>query len=243
MRLLTIALAVVAVQMFAGSPAAAHGAWIAERWGELAVIYGHGAGDDPYDPGKISRIDALDESGAKIAVTVNRAKNHATLTPAAEPAVMILEFDNGFWSKDAAGKWHNKPKSEVEGAVEGGRYLKNNVTLLHMHGSMPALPRQPLQIVPLANPTGLKAGDKLKIRVLFEGAPLAGAEITPDYVNRSGKTAGRTDANGELEIELGNDGLNVIAVSHTVPLADDPQADEVGYTATLSFVAADHIDE
>ena len=35
--------------------ASAHGAWVAERWGNLGVVYGHGAGDDPYDPARITQ--------------------------------------------------------------------------------------------------------------------------------------------------------------------------------------------
>lgn len=234
---------VVFVQPFALSEAVAHGAWIAERWGKLAIIYGHGAGDDPYDPAKITRVEAFDAHGAKIAAEILPAENHALIAPAGEAAVIVMEFDNGFWSKAADGSWHNKPKNAVPGATEAGHYIKNNVTLLHVHDALPALPTQPLQIMPLANPTVLKSGDKLKLRVLFEGAPLADADVTPDYVNQSGTVAGKTDANGEIEIALRNDGLNVLSVSHSVPLANDPAADEIGYTATLSFVAADHIEE
>jgi nickel transport protein len=30
----------------------AHGIWTAQRHGDLAVVYGHGAGDDAYEPGE-----------------------------------------------------------------------------------------------------------------------------------------------------------------------------------------------
>lgn len=223
--------------------ALAHGAWIAERWGELGIIYGHGAGDDAYDPAKVTEVSAHDAAAAPVKVDVERQETHAFLSVDKSAVVIAMVFDNGFWSEGADGKWVNKPKNEVPGARSGGHYVKNNITLLHSDGPLPAFPPQKLQIVPLSNPTGLKAGDPLKVRVQFDGAPLAGVELTIDYINASGLKSAKTDANGEVEIALRNDGLNVLAVDHSVPLSNDPAADKIGYTATLSFVAADHVDE
>ena len=46
--------------------AAAHCAWVDERWGELAVIYGHGPGDDPYDSSKVTSVKAVGEDGKRL---------------------------------------------------------------------------------------------------------------------------------------------------------------------------------
>lgn len=221
----------------------AHGAWVAERWGQLGVIYGHGAGDDPYDPAKVTTVVAVDEDGAPVAVTVERKDKHAILVPASEPAAIALEFDNGFWTEGADGKWVNKPKDEVMGAKASGHYVKNSLALVHAHGDLPAFPKQALQIVPLTNPIGGKAGDILRVKVLFEGKPLAGVKVTLDYVNAPALVSAESDANGEVDAVLRNDGLNILAVQHSVTLTGDPKADEIGYTATLSFVAAEHVDE
>lgn len=237
-------LAAVSLALLLHVPAAfAHGAWVAERWGDLGVVYGHGAGDDPYDPAKITRVVAVDEKGVEVAVEIDRRARHAVLAPASEPAAIALEFDNGYWAEGADGKWVNKPKDAVPGARSAGHYVKNSLALVHAHGDLPAFPKQDLQIVPLANPIGLKAGDSLKLRVLFKGEPLAGIKVTLDYVNAAGLASAPTDTAGEVEVAIRNDGLNVLAVSHTVPLENDPKADEIGYTATLSFVAEEHVDE
>lgn len=221
----------------------AHGAWIAERWGDLAIVYGHGAGDDPYDPAKVTDVTALDAEGRPVAVELQAAETHTVIVPAANPALIAMVFDNGFWSQQADGKWVNRPRDEVPGAVTSGHYVKNNITLFHTHGDLPPLPSQALQIVPLSNPTELKAGDSFTVRVIYDGEPVPGVQVALDYINASGLKSAETDANGEAEVQLRNDGLNVLAVEHTVPLMDNAQADEIGYTATLSFVAADHIDE
>jgi uncharacterized GH25 family protein len=220
--------------------AGAHGAWVAERWGELGVVYGHGAGDDPYDPARIMKAKAVAEDGAAIAVAVETRENHAILKAEGEPAAVTFAFDNGYWTEKADGTWVNEPKDKVADAKSAGHYIKNSLSLLHIHDGLPAFPAQDLQIVPLDNPVGRKAGDPIRLRVLYEGKPLAGAVVTLDYVNQASLKSAPTDADGEVVVDIRNDGLNVLAVDHSVTLEDDPKADKIGYTATLSFVAEAH---
>ncbi|NJM93026.1 MAG: hypothetical protein HC861_10865 [Rhodospirillaceae bacterium] len=48
----------------AAQSAEAHGVWLAERYGQTLIVYGHGGGDDPYDPAKIKVVTVLDAAGA-----------------------------------------------------------------------------------------------------------------------------------------------------------------------------------
>jgi nickel transport protein len=41
----------------------AHSAWVAQRSGKMAVIYGHGASDDAYDAAKVQDARALSLPG------------------------------------------------------------------------------------------------------------------------------------------------------------------------------------
>jgi nickel transport protein len=220
--------------------AGAHGAWVAERWGELGVIYGHGAGDDAYDPARITQAIAIAEDGAAAPVTIDKRDKHAVLKPEGEPAAIALTFDNGYWSEKADGTWVNEPKDKVADAKATGHYIKNSLSLLHVHDALPVFPKQDLQIVPLDNPIGRKAGDPIRLRVLHDGKPLAGAVVTLDYINQAALKSEPTDADGEVVVAIRNDGLNVLSVDHGVPLENDPKADKIGYTATLSFVAEAH---
>ena len=220
--------------------AGAHGAWVAERWGELGVVYGHGAGDDPYDPARITEALAIAGDGKTAPVAVDKKDKHAILKPEGEPAAIALTFDNGYWTEKADGRWVNEPKDKVPDAKSAGHYIKNSLSLLHAHDALPAFPKQDLQIVPLDNPIGRKAGDPIRLRVLHDGKPLAGVVVTLDYVNQAGLKSDPTDADGEVVVTIRNDGLNVLAVDHSIPLENDPKADTIGYTATLSFVAEAH---
>ena len=92
-----------------------------------------------------------------------------------------------------------------------------------------------LEIVPLVDPMGLKAGDDLPVRVLLDGQPLAGARLFPDYVNDANTRAATTDAEGGAVVVVRNDGLNVIGVSASRPTPNDPDAERLSLFATLSF--------
>ncbi|OCP07168.1 MULTISPECIES: DUF4198 domain-containing protein [unclassified Ensifer] len=227
----------------AATPASSHGAWIAERWGTLAVVYGHGPADEAYDPAKVKSVSALGEDGKAIPVTVEPAKDHAVLKLDSEPALVALEFDNGYWSEGADGKWVNQPKNEVPGAKQASHSIKYSIALVHAHGDLPAFPAQPLQIVPLDNPIGLKPGEKFRVRLLLDGKPLEGKEITLDYAGLPDLVSEKTDANGEAEVTLRNAGVNILAVSHAIPLDGNEAADKKGLTATLTFVAEPHVHE
>ncbi len=243
MKNLACLLAAAGLVLATAVPALSHGAWVDERWGELAVIYGHGAGDDGYDPAKVVKATAINADGSKLPLKMEPAANHMLLKPDGEPALIAIEFDNGYWSEDANGKWLNKPKSEVPGAKQASHTIKNSIALIHAHGTLPAFPPQPLQILPLDNPIGLKPGERYRVRVLFEGKPLEGKEVMLDYVGLPDLVSAKTDAQGETEVILRNAGLNVLAVSQAVPLEGSSAADESGYTATLTFVAEPHVDE
>lgn len=223
-------------------PAAAHGVWVAERWGELGVVYGHGADDDPYDPSKVKSVVAVDARGGSVAVDVKAAARSATLGVEGEPAAVLVEFDNGFFTERQDGSSVNQPKSAVADGKETGRYLKHSVTLMHTEKGLPELGAQALQVVPLDNPATMRAGDELRVRVLFQGRPLADAGVIADYVNLVDEVAARTDAAGLARIRIRNQGLNVVGVSHDVPTPGDPDADKTGHFATLAF-SLGHQDE
>jgi hypothetical protein len=69
-----------------------------------------------------------------------------------------------------------------------------------------------LEIVPLGDPTRLRAGDAIAVRVLQEGRPLAGLALRAVTRGRPPSSV-RTDANGEATVPLGAGGPWLIAGS------------------------------
>ena len=216
----------------------AHGVWLEMQHGELAVVYGHGAEEDAYDPTNLTAIALCPAGAACSPATTVAHETHVTLSMPEAASVITAPFDNGYWSEDSAGEWQNTSMDLVPGATEGGRYLKH-VTYLSgpiAGGHKPM--GLPVEVVPLVDPFAMKAGDMLPVQVLMNGKPLAGAEITADYVNATDAAAIVADADGKAMVPLRNQGLNVISVSTSEPHPEPTEAQEIGHTATLSFILA-----
>lgn len=104
-----------------------------------------------------------------------------------------------------------------------------------------------LEIVPLANPSALKAGGSLQVQVLFEGKPLKKAELFGDF--RGFNPAGswglakafycKTDKDGKVDFIPTKGGLWILKVRHGIPNEDKSEAAETVYLSNLSFQVAD----
>jgi uncharacterized GH25 family protein len=98
----------------------------------------------------------------------------------------------------------------------------------------------PLEIVPLDNPYQLKAGDRLRVRVLFEGKPLADHSVRtwhktgqPEGTTQTGQL--RTDANGEAALVLSAKGFWMVSLVRMVPNPQTSQSDYQSYWGSLTF--------
>lgn len=236
MRSIAKALQAGAVLTFlAPAVAGAHGIWIAERHGTQAVVYGHGASDEAYDPQKLKTVTARNGEGKDVAVEIRRQNDHALLGVSKDAVVVSGTFDNGFWAEGPDGKWVNKPKSEVPGAKQSSHSQKFAIAILDHLRRKPEPQGVPFEIVPLMDPTILQAGNELPVQVLFDGKPVEGVEVTADYVNDSHAAPVKTDAEGIARINIRNAGLNVVGAGYSRPLSGSKEADKLSYFTTLTF--------
>ncbi len=229
---------VVAVPMLLllATTAWGHGTWLEKRQDDIVVVYGHGPADDSYAPEKVKKITACDAQGNAREVKVKEAKGgYVPLEIPDGTAVAVIDFDNGYWCQDEKGKWHNLPKTEVKGAQQGSRYMKNGLAILDHFETLPDSFDIPLVIIPQSDPLTLKSGDALRVQVKYNGAPLSGANIIGDLVNQDSTISAVTDAEGFATITIRNQGLNVIATSTEEKLTDNPAADKLSLMGTLSF--------
>jgi uncharacterized GH25 family protein len=212
----------------------AHGIWTAQRHGDLAIVYGHGAGDDAYKPEKVkSAVSHLASGEKRDSKVLHQAKN-ALVEPAPDAVTLTITLDNGIWTKGADGKSVNKPKSQVTSAQSASHSIKINTTILKS-GAAPKPTGQGLEIVALVDPMTLKMGDDLPVQVFADGKPLAGVPLYVDYVNDGHAKSNKTDADGKVTLFIRNDGLNVIGVSYAKATPGNAEIDQVSYFATLSF--------
>jgi hypothetical protein len=97
-----------------------------------------------------------------------------------------------------------------------------------------------LEIVPEKDPTALKSGEALPVRVLFLGQPLADVQVAAVYsgVKMEGHefpVVTRTDANGRAVLKLDRPGLWYARLIHMIPEANDPDFEWRSFFATVTF--------
>ncbi|MDX2198703.1 MAG: DUF4198 domain-containing protein [Phycisphaerae bacterium] len=96
----------------------------------------------------------------------------------------------------------------------------------------------PLELVPLSDPFAAKKGDKLRVRLLLRGRPLANAQLSYFSREAGGKRQTlKTDAAGEAQIELKDSGRWLISVVHMerADPAKTPDTDWQSWWASMTL--------
>lgn len=216
--------------------ASAHDSYIHQRFGDWAVVNGHGtSGDDAYEIDRILNGAAHDASGGATALKLEDRGTYTALQSEGA-AVLAATFYSGFWTKDTNGDWHNEEKSKIANADSSGEYARHAVAVIGKADTFTPF-GLPLEIVPQANPLAIEPGNSFKVQVLHEGKPLEGAKIGSALPGVEDVT---TNADGIADVIV-REGLNILLTSIKVDHPDQTRADTQKHGATLSFVP-DHDD-
>jgi hypothetical protein len=90
-----------------------------------------------------------------------------------------------------------------------------------------------LEFVPLENPTSLRAGDALPIRLIESGKPLANFSVGLVHEGDTHGTIVKTDGDGRTTISLPKSGRYMLRATHIRP-AHQPDADWISDFTTLT---------
>jgi len=225
MKLLAVAIAGLLVP----SAALAHDFWV-ERAGEgFAARYGHHGGEVlPIDGGKVKAIRCADKSGAAKDVLAAASFAPREAKVAARCDALSVFYHGGFYSLTPDGEV-NLPRNKVENAVKSweSRQFAKWVDARSPAAAAPL--GDELEIVPVTDLSTRRQGDKVTLKVLSRGKPVAGALIAIDH-----KPLGETDSSGEARIRLRAAGVE--SVSASVRRAEKtPEADAIVLEASLTF--------
>ncbi|WP_326542917.1 DUF4198 domain-containing protein [Pseudorhodoferax sp.] len=216
-------------------PAQAHDAWIESRGDGFAVVFGHSDEQTEFAADKVRSALAFDEQGRRLAVQQRPADKAVLLQAERTPALWVLHFDNGYWSKPPGSTTsQNRPRTEVPGATTGTHAVKFGKTVLAWAPVVMQAHGQRLEIVPLTA-TAPAAGQALPVQVLWDGKPLAQAKLVREGAPK-GTPPVETDAHGKALVPVAA-GRQMISVAQRVDLRDEPRADVYSAAANLVFSA------
>lgn len=229
------AVLILALAMLAGS-AQAHGLWVAQRAGQWAAVYGEGAEDEAYDPTAIQQVEARNEQGQAARWRSEVRAGQWRFEPEEPVARLALRLDAGAWREMADGRWLADGQAAGSGEVRRTWRLLRYASAVLAPSAESARPLGlPLEIVPLKDPLALRKGDRLPLRLLLRGRPLANAKLIGDFINDDQAAPLRTDAAGLAVVTLGSNGLNVIQASHAESCVAECTSERVAHSTTLSF--------
>ena len=216
----------------------AHDTWIEKRNGQLLVLRGHGGDVEAYDPALVKEAKALDAKGQVVEIEIANNKENALLSTKGDSAIVGALYDSGYWLKTTDG-WKKATKREGKGKYNIVESLKSkqwckNILAATFESSKPM--GQRFEVVPQKDPTTVRAGEKLPIKVLLDGEPVEGSTITTGGAHASDtKHPLKTDKDGMASVVIEKAGFQIVKASHTVPIKDDPDADTLSLAATLTY--------
>jgi uncharacterized GH25 family protein len=239
MKNLTRLIVATTIVLTGATAAGAHGFWFAERGRQYAMVFGVGADDLDMVKRmpKVTSFAAYDADGKEVPSKLTPTGPIVLVDVSANPAFLAATMDYGMWSKTKEGEWFEKGKDEVPGAIVSEKNYKYGVNIRgKLTKQVPLLPKQRLQIVPVAATLPEKMGQPIKLKVYLDGKPAAGARVMSDWVNDPDAKGVKTGKDGIATIKVRNQGLNVIvAIVETKP-EDPAKTNVVEHLASLSFV-------
>ena len=227
----------VLLVLLAACSVLAHDTWIDKQNGELLVLRGHGGKAEAYDSSLVKEAKGLDAKGHAVEVQIKKNKENAALLTKGDPAIAGALYDSGYWLKTTDG-WKKATKREGKGkyniveSLKSKQYCKNFQATCS-ESSKPM--GQRFEVIPQKDPMSAKVGDKLAIKVLFDGKPVEGAIINVGGGHGDAKNLLKTDKSGMANVTIEKAGLQLIKAGHKIPLKDDPDADVLSLASTVTF--------
>jgi uncharacterized GH25 family protein len=240
--------ALVGAMLLAVPAVHAHYPWIAvdagaEPHGTLRITLGHAFlehGQLPAD--RLEGIRLVQPDGSVQPLRLGESENHPLPAAAEEGARLIVaEQQSAYWSRTHEGG-RMASREEYPAAfscTQSGHAMKAVVgdgpgsAWQHVQGHV-------LELVPMIDPTALRAGDPMEIRVLFHGEPWKG-ELKATFAGYQGASEERyavtvqTDTNGVARLVPAASGYWLVRV-HAIEDHPDPAVcDRRSYFSTLTF--------
>ena len=201
--------------------------------------------DDVLAPERLEAVLFITPDGQRIPAAANGAGAYAAASPFAKAGtyVAVALPVNGFATKTPDGYQRGKSRKDVESAIYcrfSQKFAKAVFSVGRPGGDAYAKPLgHAMEIIPLKDPSLLKTGDILPVKVLLNGKPLR-TNVYGTYAgfSESANTFAyttRTDKQGVANIKMIHGGTWVLIAKEEQPYEDPSTCDTRTWAASLTF--------
>ncbi len=215
------------------APLSAHDMWLQPAEEGIIIALGHQGAIDPYEPDRVREVYGYTENNWPVELDILRGKDGCRVF-ADEPFVAYTSIlDNKYWYNTPE-SWKNQRDGEGLKIVEEGRSYKYTK---HIAGWAEFLSKplgQRIEIVPLKDPTSMKPGDRLPVKIYFEGEPLYGSGVRISETSSMDATHSlkNVEKEGPLMVEIGSPGFQLVNAKYEMPLEGKKR---VWFACSLTF--------
>jgi nickel transport protein len=210
---------------------AAHDMWLEKSKDGYSVTLGHKGQADTYDPARVQEAIGYTESGWPVKLRIERGQNGCNVFTDESFCTLTAVLDNEYWLKTTDG-WKNQRDKKGLEIVEQGHSFKYTKHIEMWSGFLNKPLGQRFEIVPLKDPTTLKPGDKLPVKVFFEGKLCRNAKVSKS--SKMTDTHALEDVQGEdpFMVEIGPSGLQLVNAKFGMPVKGNQK---VWFACSLTF--------
>lgn len=237
--------------------ASAHDMWLnmrhytfdAGKPAYLTIGYGHyfaGPGGEFMPQEYLDNLYMIGPDGRKLKLKpINEVEyqSEKSLTEAGTYLV-VASKKGGFFTKTTEGYKRGRSKKGLKNVISctySEKYAKAIVNIGNGSGNVfSKTVGHKLEIVPLKDPSNLREGDYMPIKVTFEGKPLRWAPVVATYAGFSTEKnafayATKTNKEGMANVKIIKSGIWLLIVEHKVPYPDPEECDKISCSSALTF--------
>lgn len=211
----------------------AHDMWLEKSKVGYSVTVGHKGQADPYDPARVQEVIGYTKNSWPVKLRIERGQNDCNVFTDESFCALAAILDNEYWLKTTEG-WKNQRDMKGLEIVELGRSFKYTKHIEKWSGFLNKPLGQRFEIVPLKDPTTLKQGDNLPIRVFFEGKPCGNAKVSKSSKMTDTHTLEDVQGENPFMVEIGTPGLQLVSAKLEMPVKGNQK---VWFACSLTFYA------
>lgn len=235
-----------------GTAAFAHDIWTTvdkKSDGKVVADIGYGDRDDRSvpDPEKLVVMDLIGPAGTtqlrqpmpKVATRLGQPVIETTPFSISEGSIIALTYDNGFWVKIPGDKGETNTTTLLSPKGTAQHWTVKFSKMLYGAGAYKRKTNQRVELTALKDPFTLASGEKLPVRVEYEGQPIAGTEVQYDDgispISDAKSPKVKTGSDGVALIPITRAGPYLLSVDFSKPPIDKRFADFDHLFGSLSF--------